>query len=358
MPYTKPTLTELFSRVRNDIYGYLGLPVQFLRKGFIYALSKVLAGLSNGLYGYLDWILRQMFPDIADDLYVRRWAIIKNLTPIAAEKSTGNVDATGTVAAVIPVDTEIIRNDGVRFIVTANTVIDGGGNAVVPVESLNFGSDTATQAGTVMTFVSVPVGVNSEVTVDGSGLTGGRDDETTEELRERVLDSFRRPPQGGSDADHERWTKEAVDATKIWVRTFDPGFNPWGLDRCQVYLYFTMADTYANTIPQAGDVTDVQDYIDARKPSAEEFFAIAPSADPVHFNLSIVPNDTATQQAVTAQLSDLIKREQEENGTLKLSSMFEAIGQTPGLTDWTLNSPSADVTTAVGEVHTLGNVTF
>jgi len=119
-----------------------------------------------------------------------------------------------------------------------------------------------------------------------------------------------------------------------------------------------MADTYADTIPQPGDVTTLQNYIDVRKPAGEFFTAIAPVADPVDFNIAITPDNTTTRNAVEAQLNDLIKRKQEENGTLQLSDIYESIGQTEGLTNWTLNSPSADVTTALGEVHTLGTITF
>jgi len=357
MPYTKPTLTEIFNRVRNDIYTNLGLTVQYLRKGFIFALSWTLSGLFNGIYGYLDWILDQLFPDTADTDFVNRWASIKNLTPIEAQKSTGIVEVTGIIASNVAVDTEIIRNDGARFKITTAAILTSSPQDY-PVISIDAGVDTVTAAATVMTFVSVPVGIDASVTVEAAGIAGGRDDETTEELRARILSSFRAPPRGGSNYDHETWANEALDVTNTWIHTWDPSVNPYALQKAQVKMYFAMFDTYADGVPLAGDVTILQDYIDARKPAGEHFTATAPVADPVAFTISITPDTANNRTLVTAQLSDLIKRKTQENGTLYLSDIYEAIGRTANLTDWTLTTPSANVVTALGDMHTLGTITF
>jgi len=357
MPYQKPTLTELRDRIRNDIYSGLGIAVQFLRKGFIFVLSKTLAGQFNGAYGYLDWILDQLFPDTADEEFIRRWASIKKLTPIGSEKSKGSVDVIGAFGSTITAGTQLQRIDGVRFTVDVFTVLSSSPQSVAITSKLA-GADTVTAAATALTFVSVPVGIDSEAIVDGSGITGGRDEETVAELLVRVLDSFRFPPRGGSAKDHDVWAKEALDATKTWVRNFQNDEISHSVEKCQVILYFAMHNTYTDGIPMAGDVTIVQDYIDERKPAGEDFIALAPTADPLDPDITIVPDNATTQAATTAQLQDLIKRETEENGTLLLSDIKEAIGKTPGLTDWTLNSPVADVTTAVGEIHTLGTPVY
>lgn len=357
MPYKKPTLTELRARIRSDIYTGLGLVDQFLRKGFIPILSDVLAGVFNGLFGNLAFNLLQMFPDTADSEFVRRWKTIKNLVPIVAKQSSGFIDVTGVISSTVPLDAELVTLSGQVYKVTLATVLDVSPKSV-PVISDAFGIDTVLQAGVTMTFVSVPAGVDSEATVDGSGITGGRNEETTEECRDRVLESFRRPPQGGSDADHDRWAREILPITRTWIRTFDAVSNPYGVLRCQVIMYFAMHDTYIDGIPQPGDVVILQDYIDARRPAGEEFVAIAPIADPVDFDITLVPNNATTKAAVDAELKDLIRRKGEEGGTLKLSDMQEAIGRAPGIDDWTLNSPTADITTALGELHTLGTTTY
>lgn len=357
MPYKKPTLTELIDRIRSDIYTGLDLIDQFLRKTFILILSKVMAGVFNGLYGYLDFILKQLFPDTADSEFVTRWKTIKNLTVIAAKQSSGFIDVTGAISSTVPLDAELVTVSGERYKVTLETVLDVSPKSV-PVISVDFGVDTVLAAGTTLTFVSVPVGVDSEATVDGNGIVGGRNDETLEECRDRVLESFRNPPQGGNDVDHDRFAREALPVTRTFIRTFNATVNPYNLLRCQVIMYFAMHDTYDDGIPQPGDVTIIQDFLDARLPSAEEFIAIAPEAAPVVFDVTIVPNDATTQAAVSAELKDLIRRKGEEGGTLQLSDMQEAIGRAPGLTDWTLNSPTADVTTALGDLHTFGTPAY
>jgi len=356
MPYSKPTLTAIKTRIRQDIYAGLNLIDQVLKKTTIKILSDVYGGVINSLYGVLDWILDQPFPDTADEEFVNRWKTIKNLTTIAAEQSSGFIEATGSTGSVIPIDTELQTVDGLRYKVTAATAIAATPQDV-PVISIDFGSDTVQAATTPMTFVSTPTGIDADAVVEAAGLTGGRDEETTEEIRDRVLDSFRNPPQGGNDNDYAVWANEAVDVTRTWLRTYSPG-SPHGVLRSQVFLYFAMHDTYADGIPQAGDVTAVQDYIEPIDPAGAEFFALAPVADPIPFNVTIVPSNATTQAATTAELQDLMRRKGEEGGTLQYNDMLEAMGRIPGLTDWTLTAPTTDQTTAVGELHTLGTVTF
>jgi hypothetical protein len=95
-------------------------------------------------------------------------------------------------------------------------------------------------------------------------------------------------------------------------------------------------DNDAGPIPSAGEVTTVQDYIDTKRPAHATVTVIAPVDAPTAFTIAVVPNTTAVKEAVEAELEDLYSREAEPGATMLLSAIRTAIGNAPGLTDYTL----------------------
>jgi len=84
----------------------------------------------------------------------------------------------------------------------------------------------------------------------------------------------------------------------------------------------------------------------------------APVAAPLNFTLSVIPNTLAVKAAVEAELADLISREAVPGGTLYLSHIRASISAAAGENNYTLTSPSADVTSTAGQLTTLGAVTW
>ena len=66
----------------------------------------------------------------------------------------------------------------------------------------------------------------------------------------------------------------------------------------------------------------------------------------------------AVQDAIEAELADLIRREAEPGGTLLVSHIREAISTSAGETDHELTTPLMDVTVQAAQITTLGTVTF
>jgi len=55
MAFTRPTLPELIARVEGDLKAGLGITT-ILRRSFLGAISRALAGLSHLLFGFLKVI--------------------------------------------------------------------------------------------------------------------------------------------------------------------------------------------------------------------------------------------------------------------------------------------------------------
>jgi len=167
------------------------------------------------------------------------------------------------------------------------------------------------------------------------------------------------PPKGGAIHDYDRWIKEAVAATRTFVRNHDNAAL-YG-DQIAVgviTVWFAMDDTYVNGIPTGGEEVTVQSYLDVVKPAGAQVTANAPAAFPVAFNVSITPDNATTQAATSEELKNGIIEGGQVGGTIPLNKFQESMAAVPGLTAWTINSPIAGVAAGVGKLHTLGTVTF
>ena len=356
MPYIKPTLTELISAIKADMFSRFPSLDPTLSNSFAENLAEVIAAGNSGLYGYLDWIAKQPFPDTADTENATRWGTFFNVPRRAAAKATGNATFTGTIGSSVTTGSLLTASNGIQYeVVTGFTLAaTSEAHAVQAVES---GDDGNISAAAELSFVSVPSGIDGTATVDGSGLTGGLDIETDASLISRILEKMASPPKGGKADDYISWAKEATDVTRAWVYTYqDAGLETVAVG--EVLLYIAMDNDYSDGIPAAGDVTDVQDYIDDRRPVGASFTAAAPVATTVAFTVSITPDTPANRTLVETELEEMIRTAGGVGTSIKLYDIYEALSLVPNLTDWTLTSPAAAVTTTAGHLHTMGTVTF
>ena len=357
MPFEKPGISELIDQQFADLLSLLRDADPTLRNSKVEIFAKVMAGGLNGGYSYLDWILRQLFPDTADPEYSGKWGFTKNLPPLEASQASGSVLMTGNAGSGCIIGDELRRDDGILYVTTESAVIPGGGSISVAVIAQDPGVIGNTDIGELLTWTSVPAGVNSTVAVED--MTGGTDDETDVEYSIRVVDSFRHPAQGGNASDYETWAKESGDITDVWVRGYFPA-NPDGLLIGDVLVYFMMYDTYSDGIPESGDVDKVKDYTDDRRPlGMGDFTVVAPVSEALDLTMAIVPDTLQGRTEVQEQLEDYIRREAEPNGVLYLSNINEAISRAISVDRHTLTVPAGNVTpAAVANIFSLGTITW
>lgn len=351
MAFIRPTLDQLITRTKTDLEARLNGGNPVLRRAFIAVIARVIAGAAHLLYGFLDYIFLQAFPDTAEDEYLLRWASIYGVSRKVAEFAEGDVVFTGTNGTIIPALTQVQRADGVVFETEVQVTISSG-EATVNAIAVEAGVDGNTDPATVMTLVSPISGVDNEVTVDTGGLVGGVEEESIDDLRLRLLNRIRQPPQGGNAADFETWALEVPGVTRAWV-------YPLALGPGEVSIFFVRDDDTPSIIPDAGEVQDVQDYIDARRPVTATATVVAPIDSPLNFTIELLTVDTPEiRAAVEDELADLLRRESEPGGTIPLSHFNEAISIAAGEYDHDLTSPSADVVATSGQLKTMGTVTW
>lgn len=349
MPFLRPTLSELIGRARADFDARLAGADSALSRSVLDVMARVHPGAVSGLYGFLDFISRQILPDTAEAEYLARHAAIWGLQRKAATTASGIAIASGVNGTAVPAGTVLVRGDGARFSVTDPVEISAG-TAALALVALDGGPLSNSPSAQPLTFESPIVGVQAVAVVNGDGLTGGAVEETDAELLARLLQRIRNPAQGGSRSDYERWALEVAGVTRVWVYPLYLGIGTVG-------IAFVM-DGREVILPLETDVEAVQAHIDLLRPVTATPTVFAPVPQNVDFLIRLVPDTADTRAAVQAELADLFTRDAEPGGTMWRSRLIEAISLAAGESHHELLLPSNDVTTGAGEIPALGDVEF
>jgi len=346
MPFNRPALADLIARAQADIESRLPGADASLRRSLLNVLARIHAGSVHALYGYLDWLAKQLMPDTAEAEHLERWSSVWGVNRLAATYATGSVTLTGT--GTIPAGASLVRADGVEYSVDAETIITASG--AVAITAVNAGEAGNASAGSRLTLVSPIAGVQPQGVV--ASLTGGADTEADEALRARLLARIQQPPHGGASFDYEAWALEAhPDVTRAWVYPLELGVGT-------VTVRVMTDDATADGIPASTVIDAVQAHIDAERPVTAAVTVVAPVAVPLSLSIGLSPNTSVVQAAVEAELRDLLRREAEPGGTVLVSHIREAISIAAGEFDHVLTSPTADVSHTTGQIATLGSITW
>lgn len=154
-----------------------------------------------------DWVMDQSFPQTARGIYLDRHAAMRGLERTAATRAVGTLEfSVGAALAVeltVPAETVCMTAEEVRFRTTRATVLPAGELVTqVPAEALEPGSAGNAVGGTVTILTACPVGITG--CRNPAAFFGGSDAEGDEALRARILESYRRLPNGANAAWYER----------------------------------------------------------------------------------------------------------------------------------------------------------
>lgn len=350
MPFDRPSLNQLISRIAGDVESRLPGADARLRRQLLAVLARAQAGAAHGLHGHLEWIARQVLPDTADIEFLERHASIWGVRRKPAAAAAGNVTITGTTGAVLPAGTVLQRSDGAEFATDAEAAVVAG-TATVGVTAVVAGAAGNTAAASTLALSVPAAGINSTATVAAGGLAGGLDIEDIEDLRARLLARIQKPPYGGRTEDYETWALEVAGVTRAWISPLHLGVGTVG-------IFFVCDDQAVTIIPDAAKVQEVHDYIDALRPVTAGVTVFAPVAVPLDFTIDLTPDTAAVRAAVQTELEDLLRREAEPGGTILLSHIRQAISVAEGETDHDLVVPAADVAHGPADLAVLGVITW
>lgn len=155
---------------------------------------RVLAGEIFKLKADAQYIMRQLFPSTATGEYLDRHAAERGLTRRQATKATGKVyfypSEESHADILIPAGTEVCTyTDMMRFTTDSDAILhEEDSRVLVDVTAAAAGSAYNARGGTVTIIVTPVPGVGR--VFNGGVFNNGTDDESDEELRARVIDSY------------------------------------------------------------------------------------------------------------------------------------------------------------------------
>lgn len=285
-----------------------------------------------------DWVLDQSFPQTAQGEYLDYHAQMRGITRTAATKAAGtirfSVRQANTSDLVIGSGTVCMTADEVRFQTTAETVLAAGElTADAPAEALEAGRNGNAAAGTVRILTACPVGITG--CTNPAAFTGGSDQEDDESLRERIIESYQRLPNGANAAWYEQtaMSHAGVAAARAVGRAR-------GLGTVDVYIA-----TEAG-VPGAELIGAVQADLQERREIAVDVQVKSPEAEEVDVTAEIAVREgadfAAVKAAVEAALAGFFTGRRLGCPVL-LAEIGDLIYHVNGVANYRLTAPAADL---------------
>lgn len=367
MAFTRPSLDDLVERVRADLRAELNITA-ILRRSFLSAIGRAVAGVAHTLHGHLKEISKQAFPDQATDVYLQRWGSIYGINQKAATFTQLAISGTGIDGSALAAGTVFQIDSGLTYEVDTSVTVGVGfptGTYEATITAVTAGAGSNLANGETVVLQSPVAGIDTEAVVD-STIVEGEDVESESSQQERIVARIQFPPAGGKPTDYIAWARSVAGVTRAWVL---PGNRGQGT----VDVTFVEDDDTVTIIPSAPEVAAVQAYINTQKPVTADCIVFAPNQLVVNMTIQLSPNTAAVQAQVTAELEDLFFREAQiagavnpaligiggtYDGKILLSKINEAISIAAGEQDHLLVTPSADIEPLPNYLAVLGTITY
>lgn len=344
--FSRPELPQLIATIRSDLLTRFEQDV-VLRRMDAEVYARVQAAAVHTLYGYLDYLARNMLPDLCDEDWLYRHGRIKRCPRKDAVSAAGFIRWDGISGTpTLPAGTQIQRDDQVTY-TTTQTVKAAGGLLRVPVTADVAGAAGNTDDGTALRLGTPVSGIPSTGYADT--LTGGTDVEELETWRARVLERYYWIPQGGADPDYVIWAKEISGITRAWA------FRHWQ-GKGTVGVMVATSDP-EHPAPSDDAVLAVRNHILPLAPVAGAgLFVFASAEKSIPMTIALAKDTPEIRTAVTAELNSLMLRDGAPSGKVYLSRISEAISLAAGEVAHQLRSPVADVILGQTELPVLGAI--
>ena len=311
-----------------------------------------LAAQVYGLYVQAEWVVRQAFPQTAEGEYLDRHAQLRSLERRPASAAEGVVRFTAGEAATaprtIPRGTVCMTAGLVRFETTGDAVLEAGElTAEAPVRALEAGRAGNVSAGAIAAMAVAPVGIAA--CTNPAPCAGGADGETDAALRERVLESFKRLPNGANAAFYER---EALSFDQVAAAAVVS--RPRGVGSVDI-VPATLAGA-----PDAALLKQLQDYFEERREIAVDLKVRAPQTVTVNIGVQVEPEEGRN----TAEVLDRVETAVRNWFTGKLlgqdilrARLGHLIYSCDGVANYVITAPAADVPVEKDHLPILGTLT-
>ena len=313
----------------------------------LYALAAQL----YGLYEENAWTRKQCFPQTAAGEELDKHAALRGLTRNEAVKAAGtlrfSVETAADRALTVPAGTVCMTAGLVSYETTqTGTIAEGALSVDVPARAVEAGAGGNTSANTIRSMAVAPLGVAA--CTNPAPFTGGAETEGDEALRQRVLDTYRRMPNGTNAAYYEQQALavDGVAAVKVL------GKNR-GLGTVDVVI------ASPDGLPSSALVAAVQAALEEKREIAVDVLVLAPTTVTVNVTVQVKAKSgydgTAVRAEVTERLSAWFDGTRLGRSVL-LAELGQLVYSVDGVENYRITAPSSDRTVTAGQLPVSGTL--
>jgi len=349
------TFTEIAQSLVERIFSATTKITDLNPGSIIRTLIEGMSDIQEKFYAALKWSFDQSFILGATeenlDKKAAEWGLTrkqatKAVTVCVLEKASPVSIDTPINAGILVTTTPIGGSEPIYFVTTEATIIPVGSRYSNPVTA------ECTVAGLAGNVMVGEINLSASTGIDGvsniSHASGGTDAESDDDFRERVLELLRTPVRGGTKADYEYWALSVSGVTdaKCYPLNRGPG----------------TVDVLINTtsgVPPESLLQAVAEYIETVRPIGADVDVVAPN--PITVDVSV------TLQAKPGYLvADLIEPVRDAidsyisgvtiGDVVRLTGIGNAIIDVPGVLDYAIIAPGANVTLGNTDVAVPGTI--
>lgn len=341
------TVDELYAEMLADFTARTGMEVA--QGADLSARLYAVAAQLYALYAQAEWVSRQCFPQTAAGEYLDHHAKLRALERKQAECAQGVVrfygDAAGDQDRTIPVGTVCMTQGLVRFATVQEGVLAAGETFVdISVQAVQAGAAGNVSAGTITVLAVAPVGITG--CSNPVAMMQGADRESDEQLRERILDSFARLPNGANCAYYEQMAEafeDVVAAVAIPKKR--------GIGTVDVVV------ATQSGVPEPELLDEIGQQLEKNREIAVDVAVTGPETVPVDVEIRIAAQDCQpvclqVEQAVRNYFSGRLLGEPVLRA--KLGNLIYGVD---GVENYELILPGQDISVESGQLPVLGELT-
>ncbi|MFI3251195.1 MAG: baseplate J/gp47 family protein [Eubacteriales bacterium] len=304
------------------------------------------------LYRQGEWIERQCFPQTAEGDYLDYHSEMRGLERKAAANAVGTIrffaSENNESDIEIQAGTVAMTAGLVRFVTTQDAILKAGDiYGDVSAMAVNAGTSGNVAAGLIITMAVPPVGVSG--CINPIAFSNGVEIEGDEQLRERILDTYKRLPNGANAAFYEQAALSMEEVAEAVVIPRSRGIGTVDL----------IVASYAG-IPSDAVIAELAEYCQSTREIAVDVEVKAPELLSVDLSVSVKPEDNATFEEAKIQVETVLGEWFNGNRlgkSLLRGEMGDVIYQCDGVKNYLINTSLEEISVGLDQLPVLGTLT-
>lgn len=343
------TVEEIYESMKTTYYEKTGYSINDSSDMAVrmYAAAAQICSL----YAYNDWVKNQAFPQTATGESLDYHAQMRGLERQQGSKSEGIVtfyiESPVETDLSIPAGTVCYTNYGTRFLTTEDKTLPSGSTSVdVPCQCETEGESGNVGANTIAFMAVKPVGISGCINSDE--FTGGRDPESDESLRDRVVRSYKTLPNGANEAYYEKEVLQIDGVAAVKVLPKNRGLGTVDI--------IVASDS---GIPDEELLEKVQSVLDSKREICVDVSVKAPTSVNVEFAASIKTEDGYQYDTVAAEAENKIRDHfggKLLGKTVLIAELADILYSVEGVYNYVISAPASDTVPGDTELPVLSSI--